>query len=184
MRGVCLMGRLALAHRSATHDRRLPPLVLLVPLIERTENHWYWLGEFYDDGLDRSAQFRWVPENESPALFMVPRLLWQLANASKKKVRLENVCGLFTCINPEHWRDRHAASKIPARIMVPDTVDNVLVAHPNSVTTVHIRRSDSMNTLCCLRGTSCRVLDKASIVTCHRCIDVWVRGERPFTEVK
>lgn len=180
------MGRLALAHRGRVVDGLLPPMEVLEPHIERTPNHWYWLLEFFDDGLDRSAEFRWGPPDETKATFMVPRLLWQMAHVGEvpKPLLLENTCGLFTCINPAHWRDRRGALRMPSRIVLPDNVENVPVAHPNALLTVHIRQHDSSHTICGLMGNHCNVLVKKAPVTCDDCISAWVRSKHPYEEVK
>jgi hypothetical protein len=174
------MGRLALTHRGSTKAR--PPLELLEPFIERTDNHWYWLDEFYDDGLDRSAVFVWAAPAESKAHYMVPRLLWQLANPSDtERVLLENTCGLFTCINPAHWRKRQGAVRIPARIVLPEHVEAMPVISSHLVT-VHIRRLDVQHTVCGevqqVHGGS-----KKTVITCDDCISAWVRSGQPYTEV-
>src|SRR5512142_2495343 len=131
------MGRLAMVHRGTTRVK--PPPELLEPYIERTDNHWYWLDEFVDDGLDRCAVFVWAAPAEKQGQFMVPRLLWQYAHAEETaRVLLENVCGLFTCINPAHWRKRQGAVRIPARIVLPEHVEATPVVA--SHLTVHIRR--------------------------------------------
>lgn len=175
------MGRLALAHRGRAHV--LPPIELLEPYIERTNNHWYWLGEFHDNNEDRSAEFRWAAPFESSTLWMVPRLLWQHTHADYGRLLLENVCGLFTCINPAHWRKRQGTFRIPARIVLPDTVEATPVMHPLAVLTVHIRRLDSLSTVCG-RGRDQHALAKTTVITCDECISAWVRTSQPFTEVK
>lgn len=180
------MGRLALSHRGRVLDGQLPPMEVLEPFIERTPNHWYWLDEFFDDGLDRSAELRWGPLGESKATFMIPRLLWQLACAGPvpKQLMLENTCGLFTCINPAHWRDRRVALRMPSRIVLPDSVENMPIAHINALVTVHIRQHDSTHALCGLQGGHCNELPKKAPVTCDDCIVTWVRAKRPYEEVK
>lgn len=177
------MGRLALPHRGRAVV--LPALALLEPYIDRTGSHWYWLLEFFDDGLDRSAEFPWSPPDENRTNFMVPRLLWQLANPLHQgRLLLENTCGLFTCINPGHWRKRPVAAKIPARFVLPDNVEAVPVTHVNAMITVHVRRSDAQSTLCGVGGRGCVALDKKAPVTCDECISTWVRSGQPYTEVK
>lgn len=177
------MGRLALSHRGRAVV--LPPLALLEPFVDRTPNHWYWLDEFYDDGLDRSAIFLWTPPAEVRVKFMVPRLLWQLTNPTQlHRVLLENTCGLFTCINPAHWRDRKAAVQIPARIVLPDTVDAIPVVRPNTRVNVHIVRGAHATTLCGILDVKCLKPDKKTPITCDECITIWVRLAQPFTEVK
>ena len=177
------MGRLAMRHRKPSRHR--PPAELLEPFIERTPNHWYWLGEFYDDGLDRGAEFRWAPYAENLAYYAVPRLLWHLANPDEPSVRalLENTCGLFTCINPAHWAKRRGAIRIPARIVLPEHVEAMPVMAANAVLTVHIRRVDSINTVCG-HGPAHQGCAKTAVITCDDCINAWVRTNQPFTESK
>ena len=179
------MGRLALLHRGRVYDGRLPPAETLEPFIERTPHHHYWLAEFYDDGLDRSAEFKWGAPDEPTVVFMVPRLLWQLAHPTEtaKRLLLENACGLFTCVNPAHWRRRQAALQIPARIVVPDTVDALPVAHTQDQLLVHVRRMDAIVTVCG-RGTGFVALKRDAPVTCDECIGSWVRTGQPYEEVK
>jgi hypothetical protein len=178
-----VVGRLALPHRGRTAHGLLPPEDLLEPLIERTPNHHYWLGDFHDDGLDRSAKFRWAPPDENMVTFMVPRLLWQRANPDVRgRYLLENTCGLFTCINPAHWRRRQAALQIPARIVVPETVDAVPVAHTQDQLLVHIRRMDAITTVCG-RGAGFVALKRDAPITCDECISAWVRTGQPYVEV-
>lgn len=179
------MGRLALLHRGRVLDGQRPTMDMLEPHVERTPNHWYWLLEFYDDGLDRSAAFKWGLPGEPKATFMVPRLLWQLTHPDRSRHRLllENVCGLFACINPSHWRDRRAALRMPSRIVLPDTVENVPVAHHYMLVTVHIRQQDTASTLCGLVNNHFNVLARTAPVTCDECISAWVRAKQPYVEV-
>jgi hypothetical protein len=174
------MGRLAFPHKGRANV--LPPPELLEPYIERTEYHWYWLGEFCDNHFDRCAEFRWAPPAEHHTLFMVPRLLWQLAHPGESPRLLENTCGLFTCINPGHWRRRGAGVVIPARIVLPGHVDATPVVSPSSAIHVHIRFSDTEHTVCG-HGPKYAGLDKTAVITCEECISSWVRTGRPYTEV-
>lgn len=174
------MGRLAMVHRGRAHV--LPPMELLEPYIDRDKHHWYWLGEFHEDWQDRSAEFRWAAPSENPTVFMVPRLLWQLTHPEHTgRLLLENACGLFTCINPEHWRVRRGGFRIPARIVLPGHVEAMPVTSPQAVI-VHIQRHDVPHTVCgegvWLHGT-----DKKTVITCDDCISAWVRTGQPYTEV-
>ena len=186
------MGKLAFTHRG--RSMLLPPAELLEPHIERTDNHWYWCGEFVEDPFDRCAYFDWAPPFEVNTRWMVPRLLWQYANpaVSPRRAMLENTCGLFTCINPAHWRQRRGAIRIPARIVLPDSVDAVPVSMNNvtvdpywqaELLVVHVRRIDSINTMCGA-GPKHHGMAKTTVITCDDCIGAWVRANQPFTEVK
>lgn len=173
------MGRLALPHRGVTKVK--PPIELLEPFIERTTNHWYWLDEFFDDGFDRSAVFVWAAPAENKGQFMVPRLLWQYAHPDDVgRALLENTCGLFTCINPAHWRKRQGGVRIPARIVLPEHVEAMpMIAQQ---LTVHIRRLDVPHTICG-DGASLQGASKKTVITCDDCIAAWVRKGEPYTEV-
>ena len=174
------MGRLALAHRGRAVV--LPPMELLEPYIDRDKHHWYWLGEFYDDHLDRSAEFRWTAPAEPQTLYMVPRLLWQLTHPEHQgRLLLENTCGLYTCINPAHWRKRQGGFRIPARIVLPGHVEAVPMTSQQEVV-VHIRRLDVPHTVCG-EGVRSHGADKKTVITCDDCISIWVRKGEPYTEV-
>ena len=178
------MGRLALPHQGRIDGDFLPGLDVLEPFIERTPNHWYWLDDFATEGFDRSAKIRWAPPGHNKVTFMVPRLLWQHANpdANHFRLLLENTCGLYTCINPEHWRPRHPTFRIPARIVLPDTVDAMPTAHPHATVTVHIKHDDALVAVCG-HATVLFPLKKSAPITCEECISHWVRKNLPFTEV-
>lgn len=175
------MGKLALPHRGRAVV--LPPAELLEPFIERTDNHHFWLGEFYDDGLDRSAVFRWAPLAETATSFMVPRLLWHRANpdAPTSRVLLENTCGLFTCINPAHWARRGAVP--PARrIRLGDGAARPVIA-ATSALIVHAMWDDAAHALCGA-GPRTRSFDKTVPVTCTRCITTWVAAGHAYEDVE
>jgi hypothetical protein len=179
------MGRLALPHRG--HTQTLPPAELLEPWIERTPNHWFWLGDFYDNNVDRCARFRWAAPAEEAATFMVPRLLWHYANPTEptQRLMLENTCGLFTCINPAHWSKRRGGVRIPARIVLPESVEATPVMHESAALVVHVRWNDAISTIC---GHGLRRayqnMPKTRAITCDDCIGTWIRANQPFTEVK
>lgn len=186
MCGVFVMGRLALLHDGKACTK--PPRDFLEPFIERTENHWYWLGDFMERDLERGAVFSWAAPNERKTRYAVPRLLWQLEHPEdvEKRLLLENTCGLFTCINPAHWRKRRGSFKIPARIVLPESVEAwPVIHHPDMIHSldVHIRFVDALAALCG-RGVQYRGMAKTTVVTCDDCISAWVRLDRPYTEVK
>lgn len=176
------MGKLALVH--AGRATVLPPRELVEPYIERTPNHWYWLGEFYEDALDRSAEFRWAAPAEKTTRFMVPRLLWQYEHAESlgKRVLLENVCGLFTCINPAHWRTRQGTSPNPARILLSEDGKAWPAVQGQDLVTVHIQLPHEQDVLCDGRPLY-RNLPKTTVVTCDECIGAWLHLGLPYTEV-
>lgn len=176
------MGKLALLHRGRAVV--LPPQELLEPHIERTPHHWYWTEEFFDDGLDRSAYFDWAPHAERSTKFMVPRLLWQLAHPNDvgRRVVLENVCGLYTCINPSHWVERGRAHDLPASIVLGGEAAARPMVHPGA-TLVHLVRHVEETSACgTARGLAGVV--QTTPVTCYACIAVWVAQKQPYEEAK
>lgn len=175
------MGKLALTHRGRAVV--LPPPEAYDELVERGDGHWFWLGEFYDDGLDRSAMFPWTPPAEQRVQFMVPRLLWHRANpdAPMARVLLENTCGLFTCINPAHWARRGGAP--PARrIRLGDGAARPVIA-ATSALIIHAMWDDAAHALCGA-GPRTRSFDKTVPVTCTRCITTWVAAGHPYEDAE
>lgn len=176
-------GKLALRHRGRAVVR--PPPDAYAPLIDRGPDpagHWYWLGEFYDNGLDRSAVFPWAPPAERPTLFMVPQLLWQQANPTAvSRTLLENTCGLYTCINPAHWAARGVASLPTVAVTLPEDVGARPARSTALGTVVHILYDQQESALC---GRRLRALHLAQTtpITCPHCILRWVQAGLPFTE--
>lgn len=171
----------------------LPPRELIDPLVEVTPHHWYWLGEFYDDNLDRAAVFPWAPPAEAVTRFMVARLLWCWANdgVGIKRLLLENTCGLATCINPAHWR--YIRSVVSGNLSLPPEADAYLVRygamHDNmkssgsTLRSVHIVRHDNAYTVC---GVSTKSLCSTDdpLITCKTCVIEWRRSGATLVEVK
>lgn len=73
-----------------------PTLDEVMRLVEPadTGDHWYWLGDFASEGLDRVPVIR-CGGRQWPAV----RILVSAAG----RVRRVNSCGLRTCVNPGHW---------------------------------------------------------------------------------
>jgi hypothetical protein len=182
--------------RLAVHFGRsgiLPPRELIDPHVERTDNHWYWLLEFYDDNLDRTAIFPWAPPAESPSRFVVARLLWCWANdgVGIKRLQLENTCGLATCINPSHWR--YIRSTVSGNVALPIDADAYLVRYGaihddmkssgSALRSTHIVRHDNTYTVC---GVSTKNLCSTDdpLVTCKTCVVEWRRSGAMLLEVK
>jgi hypothetical protein len=171
----------------------LPPRELVDPLVEITTNHWYWLGEFYDDNLDRTAIFPWASPAESPSRFVVARLLWCWANdgIGIKRLQLENTCGLMTCINPSHWR--YIRSAVTGNFTLPLGADAYLARYGSvhdihqstngTLRSVHIVRHDNSYTVC---GVSTKSLCSTDdpLVTCKTCVVEWRRSGAMLVEVK
>ncbi len=181
------MGRPALPHRATVCTGQFPPMELLEPLIERTENHWYWLGEFEEDWEDRGAMFPWKPPTEKAGVYSVPKLLWMYANPALfgKRFVIENTCGLFTCINPSHWKRRMGA-ELPAAIVLPEDGDYAPVKSSigRMYNHVHVANKDARSTTCGKRsGFKTRThVPSNTPITCRECIEHWVRLGRPYTE--
>jgi len=161
----------------------LPPRVLVDPLVEVTSLHWYWLGEFYEDGLDRAAVFPWAPPAEVTTKFIVARLLWCWANdgVSIKRLQLKNTCGLSTCINPDHWRYANPPGDV--RYILGPGTDARLLEYPHPPSTTHIVRDESPYAMC---GVSIQrfVPAQQSVITCRDCVQEWKGYGRPLLEVK
>lgn len=180
------MPRLALAHTGTT--RVLPPKEEVLALVEETPNHFYWLGDFYDDGLDRSAVFPWRPPGEHKAMYMVPRLLWVWANdaVGVKNLKIENTCGLFTCVNPAHWRKRATikAATLPPGLDVRLVRHQRVISHGDSkLPPVHIFAEDRDYAICGLKPNG-RTLPPDTYVTCPQCLKSWRAAGRPFATTK
>lgn len=172
--------------RLMTHRGRsmvTPPRELVEPHVERTPNHWYWLLEFFDDGLDRAAVFPWSPPAETQVQFIVARLLWCWENDGLhiKNLKLENTCGLATCINPGHWR--YMNNPIAITYTLPPGLGARLVKYAKYQGTVHIAHDDTSYTVC---GVSARTLTSTAdtIITCKTCVAEWRSLGRPLVEVK
>lgn len=167
----------------------LPPRALLEPHVERTSNHWFWLLEFYDDGLDRTAVFSWAPPAEATGVYVVARLLWCWENdgVGIKRLQLENTCGLATCINPAHWRYQRAIVAKP--MMLPAGADAHLVQYLKvdsfgqpRTESVHIVRNDSTYAVC---GVATQRLRSTAgpAITCKTCVTEWQSSGAALCEV-
>jgi hypothetical protein len=180
--------------RLMTHRGRsvvTPPRELVEPHVERTPNHWYWLLEFFDDGLDRTAVFPWSPPAEHQVQFVVARLLWCWENDGLqiKNLKLENTCGLATCINPDHWR--YINNPISITYTLPAGVGARLVQYTSKAGSVryvqgsvHIAHDDTSYTVC---GVALRPLASTKlgvVITCKTCVAEWRALGRPLLEVK
>jgi hypothetical protein len=76
-----------------------PTEVIALGLVEHadTGGHWYWLGDIYHEGIDPVPTLLW---NRRP----LPVIKLLLPAEKPAQVRHVNVCGLRTCVNPEHWK--------------------------------------------------------------------------------
>lgn len=179
------MSRFALGHMGST--KHLPPKDAVMALVEETPNHFYWLGEFYDDGLDRAAIYPWKPPAEPRTLYVVPRLLWVWANDAIgiKRLRIENTCKLYTCVNPAHWRS-HEASHVLKSARIAPGYSVRLIRHLNEVTLthgipapVHIFTEGAAHAMCGAKPIG-SPLPADTEVTCPRCLKSWQALGRPF----
>lgn len=59
-----------------------------------TGDHWYWLGDFAREGLDRVPVAKRGGRQWPVVRILVPAV---------GRVRRVNRCGLRTCVNPDHW---------------------------------------------------------------------------------
>jgi len=168
----------------------LPPRELVDVQVEVTPNHWYWLGEFFDDGLDRAAVIAWAPPAENTQTFIVARLLWCWENDGLgiKRLQLENTCGLATCINPTHWR--YIRAVVPGVVMLPEDADAHLVQYSkldiygnHKYDSVHIVRNDSTYAVC---GVATKNLSSTNskTVSCKACVAEWRSSGAMLVEVK
>ena len=163
-----------------------PPRELVDPQVETGPNHWFWLGEFHDDGNGPTAVFPWAPPAEARAYYVVARLLWCWDNDGLgiKRLRLENTCGLATCINPRHWR--YVKDLAQRKFMLGPDAGARLYTYAHAADegskSVHIVRDDAYYTMC---GASLRRLatSREKIITCEDCLQEWRGYGRPLEEV-
>jgi len=160
---------------------------LLVDLhVEITAHHWYWLLEFKETDDGRTAVFPWAPPAEPSTQFVVARLLWCWDNDGFgiKRLQLENTCGLFTCINPRHWR--YIKDLALRKFMLGEGADARLFEYPylseDGTKNVHIVRNEAYYTMC---GASLRrlVTSREKTITCDDCLKEWRGYGRPLEEV-
>jgi hypothetical protein len=62
-----------------------------------TGGHWYWLGDVVHESLDP-----WPVLKNEDGTWHVIRVLVPIEPGDR--VHHVNVCGLRTCVNPEHWK--------------------------------------------------------------------------------
>lgn len=169
---------------SVRSGRMNPPDHLIDPLVEKTDNHWYWLGEFRDDGLDRYATINWAPPSESTGSYVIVRLLWARQHQGEVPPRLVlgNACGLFTCINPSHWVE--IVSNRKKKIALPKGCGArpCVLRHGNGKT-VHIARDEDEFTICGLTKFA-RSLPISSVINCKDCIASWRSTNSPLIEAE
>ena len=185
------MPRLMPSHRGHTGDQ-LPPRAQLEPLIDATSSpHWYWAGDFADDGAGlRYAAYAWAPPGEATAIYCVARVLWAYAQRqSLFRQRLRNQCGLTTCVNPAHFErsvsrgDAAGPVTLPTDLATADGTGARLV-YLNGTSTVHILRDDTAYAACYAAALHHAVTAPAgTVITCARCVTAWRGFHRPLQAV-
>lgn len=169
---------------SVRAGKAFPPSNVLEPLIERTNNHWYWLGDFTDNGVDRYATLSWAPPAEAAGLYVVARVLWAHArgDAAPARVALGNACGLFTCINPAHWVE--VTSNRKKKFSLPkDCGARPCALGSGHGKIVHVVRDEDAYTVCGLTRFS-RMPAVSTVINCKDCIATWRSKNAPLIEVE
>lgn len=77
----------------AVAEPTLDEVMRLVELAD-TGGHWYWLGDFAREHLDRVPVIRRGVRQWPAIRILIPTV---------GRVRRVNRCGLRTCVNPDHW---------------------------------------------------------------------------------
>jgi len=85
----------------------IPPLDLLEPLIDKVSGkeggHWLWDGEFDDIN---AATFVWRQGRKGYRYFVARVLYQHFVAKPTNRTGFVNLCGAFSCVNPEHWHSR------------------------------------------------------------------------------
>jgi hypothetical protein len=164
----------------------VPPRELIDPHVEITPNHWFWLLEFHETETGPTAVFPWTAPAENSTRYVVARLLWCWDNDGFgiKRLRLENTCGLATCINPRHWR--YVKDLASRKFMLVAGSDARLFSYAHAAEegskSIHIVPHEAYYTMC---GASLRrlVTSREKIITCEDCLSEWRAYGRPLEEV-
>lgn len=188
--------RLMPGHKGYT-GRQLPPLHLLEPLIEKTDHHWLWKGEFHAEMDLRFAVFLWAPPSEHATWYVVARVLWShVRGQSLFHKRFRNTCDAPACVNPDHFepvltadeRKRQAVT-LPPGLKLGDGTGARLVRLPRAIQNadrVHILRDESSYTAC-YRAAGDRhiqTMPQGTPITCEKCLKEWRDFERPLLAVE
>ena len=183
------MGRRVPGHLSS-HGEAPPPDAVFA-LVEKTDNHWYWLDEFYDDNVDRTPVFRWAATGYPAGRYVVARLLWCWTHPESitKRVVLENTCGLYTCVNPDHWHSLHLLRRDHAFTLPTDTTAslrsrqyNPVLLKPMHPALIHIVPEDTEYAMCGYRRLPMKH-SLGTVITCKACIAGWRGYNRPLIEL-
>lgn len=176
------MGRLVPLHVGA-RPATPPTPDLFEPLVDKTDGpHWYWNGDFADDGDLRHAVLRHGGRSH-----VVIRLLWEHVNgASLSRRSLRNECGLMTCVRPDHFAlvepRQHVRHALPSPCVLAggDRADVVNVDY--AVT--HILVEGATWYACQRRRVPATVLVPAGTeITCVDCVRAWASLGRPLEVV-
>ena len=172
------MGRLMPRHVGRIPSGFVPTPDVLERLIEKTDLHWYWEGDFADDGDLRYAVLR-----IEHATCVVARLMWEHANnASLHRRQLRNDCGLVTCVRPDHFTliERKAQRFALPEPCVLSTGEIVRVIRADFDTT-HILIEGTQWFACHRqRGSMTHVVSNETMVSCEKCIKAWRSLQRPL----
>jgi len=183
--------RLMPSHRGYAGDQ-LPPLPLLERLIDQASSpHWYWAGDFADDGAGlRYAAYAWAPPGEATVVYCVARVLWAYAKRqSLFRQRLRNLCDLTTCVNPAHFERSQSRGDAVGPVTLPTdlaTADGTgaRLVYLNGAPTVHILRDDTAYAACYAAALRHVVTAPAgTVITCARCVTAWRGFDRPLQAV-
>lgn len=169
-----------------------PPREAFFDQIEVTPTHWYWNGDFYEEPFSRTPVFRWGAPGRNKGIYVVARLLWCEGKEQPKRLKLRNTCGVYACVNPEHWEnpDRERRFVLPEgapaslveqlRWVVMSAKDIREAAHR-----VHIVSAEAGVTVCGVSayGPERRSADACSIITCKTCVFEWRAMGRLLEEV-
>lgn len=149
-----------------------PPRADVEALIERTENHWYWTGDFTDDPFgDNAPIYRYAPHRKNGPVFVVTRLTWYWEYGNDlKRLTLENTCGVYTCVNPAHWL-RKSSSQAAVNLVLPVDIRAWPVQGGRNSVVAHIAHNDAVHALC--GSTHERRCDVGTRITCNECVRAW-----------
>lgn len=179
--------RLMPSHRGAA-GKHLPPRHVLETLIEKSDYHWLWGGDFLDEDDLRYAAFLWAPPHVQAVWYVVARVLWAYDNdASLFHRSLRNTCGLSTCVNPAHYERVATLGEeldlvtLPKGLVFGDGSKARLV-RIGTEQHVHILRDDSAY-VACYRAVSQKnvvTMPEGTPITCNKCLTEWRDFGRPL----
>lgn len=173
------MGRLVPLH-SGARPAAPPTPDQFEPLVDKAdEPHWYWNGDFADDGDLRHAVLR-----HKGRAYVAIRLFWEHVNGiSLTRRSLRNECGLMTCMRPDHFSLvelrqplRHTLPN-PCVLVAGDRVDVVKVDYVST----HILVDGAVWYACQRRRVAATVLAPVGTeISCTECVRSWTSLGRPL----